>query len=95
MLNFITVIEYVSLFLLLTLLGVIYYIYYKYKIFLPDINIVMDSIILDQLSNLEKMLIPKVKVSKTRRGRRKKTDTKTLPIINEGDTNDIREREID
>ena len=46
--------EYVNSFLLLTLRRIIYYIYYKYKIFLPAINIVMDSIILDQLNNLEK-----------------------------------------
>ena len=32
-------IEYVNLFVLLTLLGIIYYIYYKYKIFFRVINI--------------------------------------------------------
>ena len=32
-------IEYINSFLLLTLLGIIYYIYYKYKIFLRAINI--------------------------------------------------------
>ena len=47
-------IECVNSFLLLTLLGTIYYIYYKYKIFLHAINIVMDCLILDQLNNLEK-----------------------------------------
>ena len=31
-------------------------------------------------------------VIKTKRGRKKKTDAKTLPKINEKDTNDIREK---
>ena len=73
----------------------IYYIYYKYKQFLHVINIVMDSIILDQLNNLqlvEKDVDSEAKVIKTRRGRNKKTDTKTLPTINEEDTNDIIEK---
>ena len=47
-------IGYVNSFLLLTLLGTIYYIYYKYRIFFHAINIVMDSAILDQLNNIEK-----------------------------------------
>ena len=47
-------IEYVNSFLLLTLLGIIYYIYYKYRIFFHTINIVMDSAILDQFNNPEK-----------------------------------------
>ena len=47
-------IEYVNSFLLSTLLGTIYYIYYKYREFFRVINIVIDSTILDQLSNLEK-----------------------------------------
>ena len=44
-------IEYINSFLLLTLLGTIYYIYHKYRRFCRAINIVMDSTILD---NLEK-----------------------------------------
>ena len=84
--------EYINSFLLLTLLGIIYYIYYKYKIFLRAINIVMDSVILSQLNNLEKDVDSEVKVIKTRRGRKRKTDTKTLPKINEEDTNDIIEK---
>ena len=39
-------IEYVNSFLLLTLLGTIYYVYYKYRRFFRVINIVMDSAIL-------------------------------------------------
>ena len=73
-------IEYINSFLLLTLLGTIYYIHYKYKIFLYAINIVVDSVILNQLNNLEKEADSEV--IKTRKGRKKKTDKKTLPIIN-------------
>ena len=47
---------------------------------------------LDQLNNLEKDIDSEVKVIKTRRGCKKKTDTKTLPTINEEDTNDIIEK---
>ena len=54
------------------------------------INIVMDSVILSQLNNLEKEIDSEV--IKTKRGRKKKTDAKTLPKINEKDTNDIREK---
>ena len=81
-------IEYVNSFLLLRLLGIIFYIYYKYKtdLFLRAIDIVMDSVILDQLNNLqEKDVDFEVKVIKTRRGHKKKTNTKTLPKINEED----------
>ena len=70
-------IEYVISFLLLTLIGIIYY---KYKIFFPAINFVMDSAILDQLNNLEKEV--NSEVIKTKRGRKKKTDNRTLLIIN-------------
>ena len=69
-------IEYVNSFLLLTLLGIIYYIYYKYKIVLHAINIVMDSVILNQLNNLEKDIDSEVKAIKPRRGSKKKTYTK-------------------
>ena len=46
----------------------------------------MDSVILNQLNNLEKGADSEVKVI------RKKAGTKTFPTINEGDTNDIREK---
>ena len=75
-------IEYINTFLLLTLLGTIYYIYYKYRIFFRAINIVMDSPVLDQLNNIEKEVI------KSKRGRKKKT----LPTINEEEGNDITEK---
>ena len=51
----------------------------------------MHSLILDQLNNnLEKEVDSKV--IKTRKGGKKKTDTKTLPTINEGDSNDMKEK---
>ena len=52
----------------------------------------MDSVILDQLNNPRKEVDSEVNVIKTRRGRKKKTDTKMLPTINEEDTKDIREK---
>ena len=76
MLNLITMIEYVNSFLLSTLLGTIYYIYYKYRIFFRAINIVMDSAILNQLNNTEKEI--NSKVIKSKRGRKKKP----LPTMN-------------
>ena len=76
-------IEYVNSVLLLTLLGIIYNIYDKYKILLCAINIVMDSVIRNQLNNLGKDVTSVVNVIKPRRGCKKKTDTKTLLTINE------------
>ena len=76
-------IEYVNSFLLLTLLGIIYYIYYTCRRFFCVINIVMDSAILNQLSNIEKEV--NSEVTKSKRGRKKKTDTE----INEDKDNDI------
>ena len=46
----------------------------------------MDSAILDQLNKIEKEVI------KTKRSRKKKTDTKALPKINEYEENDIIEK---
>ena len=83
-------IEYVNSFLLLTLLGIIYYVYYKYRRFFHAINIVMDSSILDQLNNLEKEVHSEV--TKTRKDRKKKTNNKTLPTANEVEENDIRDK---
>ena len=79
-------IEYVNSFLLLTLLGTIYYIYCKYRRFFRVINIVMDSVILNQLSNLEKEIDSEV--TKPKRGRK----LKTIPTINEVEENDVREK---
>ena len=47
-------IEYVNLFLSLTMFGSTCYVYYKLKKFFYLISILMDSEILDQLTNLEK-----------------------------------------
>ena len=52
----------------------------------------MDSIILDQLNSLEKNVDSEVKAIKPRRGRKKKTDTKTFPTVNEEEENDIRDK---
>ena len=79
-------IEYVNSFLLLTLLGIIYCIYHKCRKFCRAINIVMDSAILNQLNNIEKEV--NSEVTKSKRGREKKTDTK----INEEEENDIIEK---
>ena len=62
-------IEYANSFLLLTLLGIIYYIYSKYKIFFRAINILMYFGILNRLNNLEKEVDSEV--IKTRKGHRK------------------------
>ena len=82
-------IEYVNSCLLLTLLGTIYYIYCKYRRFFRVINIVIDSEILDQLTNLEKNVVSEVNSPK--RGRKKKTDTK-MNEVEENDIKDKRER---
>ena len=67
-------IEHVNLFLLLTMLGSICYVYYKLKEIFYLISILMDSEKLDQLTNLEKNVVSEV--TKPKRGRKKKTDTK-------------------
>ena len=88
MLNLITKIEYINSFLSLALLGIIfitntnYFARYKYS----------DGIRNNQLNNLEKDVDSKVKAIKPRRGRKKKTDTKTLPTINEEGGNEIRDK---
>ena len=77
-------IEYVNLFLLLTMFGLTCYVYYKLIFYL--ISIVMDSEILDQLTNLEKNVDSEV--TKTKRGRGKKA----YPKINEVEDNDVRDK---
>ena len=64
-------IEYINLLLLLTMFGSTCYVYYKLKKF---IYILMDSEILDQLTNLEKDVDSEF--PKPKRGRKKKADTK-------------------
>ena len=78
-------IEYVNLLLLLTMFGSTCYVYYRLKKFFYLISIVMDSEILDQLTNLEKNVDSEVT---RKRGRIKKADTK----INEFEDNDVRDK---
>ena len=79
-------IEYVNSLLLLMMLGSACYVYYRLKKIFYLINIVMDSEILDQLTNLEKNVDSEV--TKPKRGRKKKADTK----INELEDNDVRDK---
>ena len=85
MLNIVKMIEYVNLLLLLTIVGSTCYVYYRLKTFFYLISIVMDSEILDQLTNLEKNVDSEVT---KKRGRKKKADTK----INDLEDNDIRDK---
>ena len=78
-------IEYVNLLLLLIMFGSTCYVYYRLKKFFYLISIVMDSEILDQLTNLEKHVHSEVT---KKRGRKKKADTK----INELEDNDVRDK---
>ena len=79
-------IKYINLLLLLTMYGSTCYVYYRLKRIFYLISIVMDSEILDQLTNLEKNVDSEV--TKPRRGRKKKADTK----INELEDNDVRDK---
>ena len=79
-------IECVNLLLLLTMFGSTFYIYYRLKKIFYLISILMDSEILDQLTNLEKNVDSEF--PKPKRGRKKKADTK----INELEDNDIKDK---
>ena len=79
-------IEYVNLLLLLTMFVATCYAYYRLKKIFYLISIVMDSEILDHLTNLEKNVDSEV--TKQKRGRKKKADTK----INELEDNDVRDK---
>ena len=50
----------------------------------------MDSAIMDHLTTVEKDVDSEV--TKPKRGRKKRTDNKTLPTINEAQENDVREK---
>ena len=83
-------IEYVNLFLLLTMFGSTCYVFYRLKKFFYLIGIVMDSEILDQLTNLGRDVdseFPKPKRCGNNR-RLKKAD----PKMNELEDNDIRDK---
>ena len=79
-------IEYINLLLLLTMFGSTCYVCYRLKKIFYLISIVMDSEILDQLTNLGRDVDSEF--PKPKRGRKKKADTK----INELEDNDIRDK---
>ena len=79
-------IEYINLFVLLTMVRSSYYIYYELKKFFYLTSILMDSEVLDQLTISEKNVDSEV--TKHKRGRKKKTATK----MNEVEETDAREK---
>ena len=79
-------IEYINSLLLLTMFGATCYAYYRLKKFFYLISIVMDSKILDQLTDLGRDVDSEF--PKPKRGRKKKADTK----MNELEDNDIRDK---
>ena len=79
-------IEYVYLLLLLTMFGSTCYVYYRLKKIFYLISIVVDSEILDQLTNLG--IDVDSEFPKPKRGRKKKAD----PKINELEDNDVRDK---
>ena len=86
MLTIVKMIEYVNLLLLLTMFGSTCYVYYRLKKIFCLIGIVMDSEILDQLTNLGRDV--NSEFPKPKRGRKKKADTK----MNELEDNDVRDK---
>ena len=86
-------IEYINLFFLLTMFGSNCYVYYRLKKIFYLLSIVMDSEILDQLTNLGRDVDSEF--PKTKRGcnnqRLKKTDTK-MTELEDNDIRDKRER---
>ena len=79
-------IEYVNLFLLLTMFGSTCYVSYRLKKIFYLISIVMDSEILDQLTNLGRDVDSEF--PKPKRGRKKKVD----PKINEVEDSYVRDK---
>ena len=79
-------IEYINLFLLLTIFGSTCYAYYKLKKIFYLISVVMDSKILHQLTDLGRDV--NSEFPKPKRGRKKKAD----PKINELEDNDVRDK---
>ena len=79
-------IEYINLLILLTMFGSTCYIYYRLKKIFYLISIVMDSEILDQLTDLGRDV--NSEFPKPKRGRKKKAD----PKINDLEDNDIRDK---
>ena len=79
-------IEYINLFILLAMFGSTFYVYYRLKKIFYLISIVMDSEILDQLTDLGRDIDSEF--PKPKRGRKKKAD----PKINELEDNDVRDK---
>ena len=79
-------IEYINLLLLLTIFGSTCYVYYRLKKIFYLISVVMDSEILDQLTNLGRDVDSEF--PKPKRGRKKKAD----PKMNESEDNDLRDK---
>ena len=79
-------IEYVNLLLLLTMFGSTCYVNYRLKKFFYLISIVMDSEILEKLTNLGRDVDSEF--PKPKRGRKKKAD----PKINKLEDNDVRDK---
>ena len=86
LLTIVKMIEYINLLLLLTMFGSTCYVYYRLKKIFYLISIVMDSEILDQLTDLGRDV--DTEFPKPKRGRKKKADTK----INELEDNDVRDK---
>ena len=79
-------IEYINLLLLLTMVGSTCYVYYRLKKIFYLISIVMDSEILDHLTDLGRDVDSES--PRPKRGRKKKADTK----MNELEDNDVRDK---
>ena len=79
-------IEYINLLLLLTMFGSTCYVHYRLKKFFCLISIVMDSEILDQLTDLGRDV--DFEFPKPKRGCKKKAG----PKINELEDNDVRDK---
>ena len=79
-------IEYINLFILLVMFGSTCYVYYRLKKIFYLISIVMDSEILDQLTNLGRDV--NSEFPKPKRSFKKKADTK----MNELEDNDVRDK---
>ena len=79
-------IEYINLLYLLTMFGSTCYVYYRLKKIFYLISIVMDTEILDQLTDLGRDVDSEF--PKPKRGRKKKADTR----INELEDNDIKDK---
>ena len=79
-------IEYINLFILLAMFGSTFYVYYRLKKIFYLISIVMDSKILDQLTDLGRDVDSEF--PKPKKGCKKKIDTK----MNELEDNDVRDK---